>query len=316
MATSFDAPSITSEALTRNPDVMGSDCGGDIDWGRGLRGLMQENARSAGVSSTLLVKVIEGEIIPRLFLAHRGHAEARVAEEIEDLAKGDAFAGMVLSSESEEIIERVEKLLDKGIPAERIFMDLLAPIARRLGEFWEEDRCTFTEVTLGLSRLHQVLHEIGRRRSAEFAHKHAGGRRAYFIPAPGEQHTFGLSMLEEFFLHAGWETAVDHEASAKTILAAVAKQNLDVVGFSISCKEFLDPLSDLIKKTRAASRNKEIAVMVGGRVFQDDPGLAEKLGRATVLPDAVLAVHKAETLVSERASKDRTAEIIEGMTCR
>lgn len=135
-------------------------------------------------------------------------------------------------------------------------------------------------------------------------------------PAPGEQHTFGLSMLEEFFLHAGWETALDHQASVKTILATVAKQNLDVVGFSISCKEFLDPLSDLIKKTRAASRNKEIAVMVGGQLFRDDPGLAEKLGRATVLPDAVLAVQKADILVSERASRDRTAEIIEGMTCR
>ena len=316
MATSFDAPAITSEALSRSQDGLGADCGGEIDWGRGLRGLAQENARSVGVSSRLLAKVIEGEIIPRLFLAHRGHAAAQMTEELEDLAKGESFAGMVLSSESEEIIERVEKLLDKGIPAQRIFMDLLAPIARRLGEFWEEDRCTFTEVTLGLSRLHQVLHEVGRRRGAEFAQQRGSGRRAYFIPAPGEQHTFGLSMLEEFFLHAGWETALDHQASVKTILATVAKQNLDVVGFSISCKEFLDPLSDLIKKTRAASRNKEIAVMVGGQLFQDDPGLAEKLGRATVLPDAVLAVQKADSLVSERASRDRTAEIIEGMTCR
>lgn len=316
MATSFDAPSITSEALSRNPDILGSDCGGDIDWSRGLRGLIQESARPARVSSTLLTKVIEGEIIPRLFLAHRRGSASQITEEIEDLAKGDSFAGMVLSSESEEIIERVEKLLDKGIPAERIFIDLLAPIARRLGEFWEEDRCTFTEVTLGLSRLHQVLHEVGRRRGAEFTRQQAGGRKAYFIPAPGEQHTFGLSMLEEFFLHAGWETAVDHEASAKTILATVATQNLDVVGFSISCKEFLDPLSDLIKKTRAASRNREIAVMVGGRIFQDDPGLAEKLGRATVMPDAVHAVHEAELLVAERASRDRTAEIVEGMTCR
>ena len=54
-------------------------------------------------------------------------------------------------------------------------VDLLAPAARLLGEYWEDDRCDFVDVTMGLWRLQEVVHEIAARAPADRA---AGGRRA------------------------------------------------------------------------------------------------------------------------------------------
>jgi methanogenic corrinoid protein MtbC1 len=248
-----------------------------------------------------LTKVIEGEIIPRLFLAHRNLQQIaqleKTPESQPDLGDSEVFARLVLSSEPAEIVQRIEALMMQGVKLERIFLDLLAPVARKLGEFWDQDLCTFTDVTLGLSQLHQILHEISRRKFNDVVEV-AATRRAYLVPTPGEQHTFGLSMLEEFFLHAGWETASDYSASETTILETVAAQNLEVVGFSVGCKEFLDPLSQLIERTRNASRNRDVTIMIGGRLFLEYPELASKFVRATVVTDGVHAVQIAEALVS------------------
>jgi methanogenic corrinoid protein MtbC1 len=261
------------------------------------------------LSGSLLTKVIEGEIIPRLFLAHRElHRGVAQDNDPAEILTSEAFARLVLDSESEEIVAHVQALLDRGITLERVFLDLLAPVARKLGEFWEEDACTFTDVTLGLSRLHRVLHEISHRNGP--GTRPSLNRRAFFAPVPGEQHTFGVSMLEEFFLHAGWQTACDHTPSANSILQIAATQSLDIIGFSVGCQELLDPLSDLIDRTRKASCNRDVAIMVGGGLFIGNPELAARFGNATIVSDGVHAVQIAEEIVSRVRQPGEVGKIV------
>ena len=51
-------------------------------------------------------------------------------------------------------------LLDDGIPLEALLLDLFAPVARRLGTMWEADQIDFVDVTIGTSRLQQILHHF------------------------------------------------------------------------------------------------------------------------------------------------------------
>ena len=166
MTMTFDAPSgISDQSSGQGPrQKLDTDsCSGGIDWSRGLQGLPRVSREFSDLSGSLLTKVIEGEIIPRLFLAHRALSGSGPPETGQDnVLTSEAFARLVLVSESDEILAHVETLLDHGMTLERVFLDLLAPVARKLGEFWEEDHCTFTDVTLGLSRLHRVLHEVAR----------------------------------------------------------------------------------------------------------------------------------------------------------
>ena len=164
--------------------------------------------------SVLLAKAIEYEIIPRLMLAHRVPQECDAFPvsgnqkvTAEDVA---LFAELVLHEDDAAIRACVVALRDRGVPVESIFMDLLAPVARHLGEMWERDLCTFTEVTVGLGRLQQVLRE----NSAAFAQFNGStstleGRRLLLMPCPGEQHTFGLSMVGEIFHRAGWDVVTN-----------------------------------------------------------------------------------------------------------
>jgi methanogenic corrinoid protein MtbC1 len=313
MANVYDASDVNNNWTSgrgRRKGYKDLSCGGDIDWSLGLKALPKPAKIARSSSDTLLTKVIEGEIIPRLLLAHRPTStNAKVESEVPcDFPDADTVAQLVLSNEPHEIAEKVDLLRRRGVKLEQIFLDFLAPVARKLGEFWEEDRCSFTDVTLGLVRLHQLLYEVS---SREVGIDAVGPkRRAYFVPSPGEQHTFGLCMLEEFFLHAGWETASNHSASAATIIETVAAQKLDVVGFSVGCFEYLDSLSSLIERVRVASRNPNIVIMVGGRIFSDSPGSVERVKGATVICDGVHAVRMAEKLISRCSSDDPVEKFV------
>lgn len=171
--------------------------------------------------SMLLAKAVEYEIIPRLMLAHRyPHECVAVMPVIEQVAPEDVleFARLVLHEDDASLKDSVMLLRSRGIPVQSIFLDLLAPVARHLGELWEKDLCDFTEVTIGLGRLQQVLRD----NSADFSQPEAvndapPGRRILLAPCPGEQHTFGLSLVAEFFHRAGWDVSTNFGASDRPL---------------------------------------------------------------------------------------------------
>lgn len=101
-----------------------------------------------------LSRLVEGEIIPRLMLAHAIEAPpaAHWAVEPEDV---DALAALALEVNADALLARVEAILARGTPVDSMMVDLLAPAARLLGTYWEEDRCDFVAVTMGLWRLQE-----------------------------------------------------------------------------------------------------------------------------------------------------------------
>ncbi len=275
-------------------------CGDPLEWIRSIGGL-PPGAETGNLSGGVLAKVIEREIIPRLFLTHLGTTRdprALDPTDVVTLSDGDAFAETVLTRGFAEIMDQVQSLIDRGVTLQRIYLDLLSPVARRLGEWWEQDRCTFTDVTLGLARLQQVLREIGRR-TGEGTRRSVPKARIYLVPAPGEQHTFGLSMVEEYFLHAGWETAIDHINEPATVLRTVSKQRIDVLGLSVGCEEFFDPLLDLVQRARKSALNREMVVMVGGKFVSDHPEIGSRVSGVTFIANGVNAVGTAETLIGQ-----------------
>ena len=69
---------------------------------------------------------------------------------------------------------------------------------------WSEDECDFSTVTVALGRLQRLLRELSPAFGTEIEYP-ANGRRALFAQAPDEQHSFGLSMVAEFFRRQGWD---------------------------------------------------------------------------------------------------------------
>ena len=240
-----------------------------------------------------VVRAIEGEFLPR---RTRRPAAAPADPELERfvaqlLASGDAGWGA-----------QVAALRERGIAVESIYLDWLAPAARLLGEMWEDDRVMFSDVTDGLGRLHRIMRGL----SSSLAHElplAETPRRVLLLPAPGEQHTFGLSLVAEFFRRAGWEVVCELDGRAVDPARRVRREWFDVVGLSIGVESRLEWLRNGITTIRRASRNRGLAVLVGGPVFALHPERAADIGADGCVADARDAAALAAALVEAKADR-------------
>jgi methanogenic corrinoid protein MtbC1 len=256
---------------------------------------------------------IETEVIPRLLLANRttGVLARRSIERAVPLPPDDLkseveiFTKIVIVEATPDAYAFIAKLRGRGLTIESIFLDVLAPTARRLGELWIEDRCSFTDVTLGLCRLQQVLRQL----SDAFEHEIEQDAVDYSVlltPIPGEQHTFGILMLEEFYRRAGWDTVLMMPGRGQEICETLHRDWFSAAGISISCDFSNDGLKALIGEMRQSSRNPEIAILVGGRAFQANWELAAVVGADATAVDGRDAIVQTSRLLGEmRRASDR-----------
>jgi methanogenic corrinoid protein MtbC1 len=205
----------------------------------------------------------------------------------------------LLSHEVSVAAAYVETVLERGTNLEAICLDLLAPAARELGLLWEEDECDFMQVTVGLCRLHQILRNIAPELPMESPIP--GPERGILLAAvPGEQHTFGITLVAQFLMQAGWDVWQEFPRCNSDILEIVRLNWFTVVGLSIGSDTRLEELSALIKDIRAASRNREIGILAGGPVLVQRPELAAALGADATAADGQQTVRWMERVCLSR----------------
>ena len=246
-----------------------------------------------------LARMVESEIIPRLMLAHR---DIVAPEELGNVASGvspetlESFLHASLQSEVGRLVAFVKALMESGLSLSEVYGDLLIPTARRLGDYWLDDTISFTDVTIGLSRLQQVVRAMGREAPPRDLEDHA--RSAYFIPCPYEQHTFGLTILEDSFRRTGWRTWLDASATQEQATDAVRSDWFDVFGLSATSEASSELIASTIGSVRKASRNPNLFVLVGGGLFTGQPDLVAEVGA-----DATAASHDAALLIADEATR-------------
>lgn len=250
-----------------------------------------------------LARTIETEIIPRLMLAHRGALLplVRPLGPTHDVTLEDIkhFAKLVLSYDEDIAVAAIDGFRARGIPVDKLFVDLLAPTARYLGELWDDDLCNFTDVTVGLGRLQRVLRELSSALGRSVEHP-TQGRRVLLLPGPGEQHTFGLAMVAEFFRRAGWDVTFGAWGEGADAPALVAAEWFDVIGFSLGAEIHLQQLATSIAAVRHATCNRDLAILVGGPLFGVHPEFLGMVGADGMTIDGREAPLLAEGLITKR----------------
>ena len=277
------------KATHLHPTVSGARIGAAAAGARSLR----RSSRRA------LASLVEDQVIPRLMLAHCiAPAESLLDNEAVDAFDLDAFASLTLECDARRLLVRLDDLLEHGVDIEAVMVEILTPAARRLGEWWIEDRCDFVEVTMGLWRLQEAVRELSLRMPRlPGAAGRRGPRQALFAAFPGDQHDFGAIMVGEIFRGSGWDVEIPLAADMADLLGEVGRHHYDIVGLTVSCDCHRARLPSAILAVRSVSRNPRVRVMVGGRLFIEDPALAAQIGADATAPDARQALVVAEALV-------------------
>ncbi len=271
-------------------------------------------------SYDLIGEVVASELIPRLLMAHRAGssdgfeggrgASASVTSRPEINDSSDVieeFTQRVLGTDAAAAGEYLDLLHEKGLSAETIFLHVMQPVARRLGDLCNQDVCHDVEVTVGMWRLQSLVRDLSAAFQAEAAPV-ASTRSVLVATQPGEPHMLGMRLDAEFFWRAGWDVVCEFPATDDELESLVKEQWFDVLDLSLSNAfqrdHRLAAMTSTIQVARSASFNPNLRVIVCGRVFLEHPEYSLLVGADAGCSTAAKVVLRAE---SKLASLDSPA---------
>jgi methanogenic corrinoid protein MtbC1 len=231
-----------------------------------------------------LAQTIETEVVPRLLMRHRTGGLAvdaagavPAASDRVSYADVEAFCDLLIREPLPIARRHLDQLIAAGLSLDGVISSVLCSAARHLGLLWDGDRLSFVDVTVGLSRIQQLLRSYGPAFSAG-AVSRGPGYRILLAMVPGGQHTLGLSVVEEYFRRAGWDVENEGAATLRQILDRVHADGFDAVGLSASGETSCDQIAATIALVRDAAADPRLRVVVGGHHFVERPELALALG--------------------------------------
>lgn len=240
----------------------------------------RKSSKAKSSESADLASLIESELIPRLLLAYSSASAERTTSRrasTRHCGPSDValLTSLVLSMDGNAGTELIDRLLREGAAIEELLLNLLAPVARRLGDMWDADQADFLTVTSAVCELQRILHRLAPSHNSATAEE---GPHALLMPAPGEQHSFGLLIVAEMFRRDGWGVTTNTPSQLSDISRAVKRYPYEIVGFSLSSELLIEALFSAIRVVKSDSRVAGTRIIVGGNAFVSDPGLCRKVG--------------------------------------
>ncbi|MGL4241875.1 MAG: cobalamin B12-binding domain-containing protein [Beijerinckiaceae bacterium] len=235
-------------------------------------------------------------MLPRLLAARRANDMHLAVEGCSVTAHDvDALLSHITTPDHSLAEATLAVLKLRGISREDILLELFQPVARRLGDMWRNDDCTFADVTLGVGRLQRLL----RSEAMPPARRPVRAGRGSILIAclPGEQHTFGAFIIEDFFRQAGWETVTWSGAQDKTLETVARSAPFDVIGISVGNDHLLGGMKSMAQALRGVSSRHLMGIVAGGRALARD-ATASEYGVDAIVHDARAAVPTAASLLS------------------
>lgn len=157
---------------------------------------------------------------------------------------------------------------------------VLGPLARALGDAWRDDRLGAADLVIAQARLQGLLRDAARR---TFGGAAASARPGQVLVAPlqGETDLAGVTFASIAFDAAGWVVQCAFPKSAAELAASVSGP-LDVLHLAVSDaftrEHRMAELATTISAARHAAGNPHMLVLVSGRAFVEQPGIATILG--------------------------------------
>lgn len=304
-SSSQDESSLNRKSSSNNSNSIWEDClvadapsQSSSETGDGSHPLEKACTEEEYLSS--LVKTIENNILPIIV---EQHLETSIASALQsppiDLISDKSIAELtklVLQEDARTSVNYVKEINASGVSLENIYLLLLTPVARKLGEMWEEDESSFTDVTIALWRIKQLMYDLSPI-FQQYAEQNRTGSSIMLVPLPGSQHNLGLFMVSEFFAKAGWRIWGELAATQEDIISMAQTEWFDVIGLSASLREQFPQLKELIQEIKLKSKNPRVGVIIGSPVFNQFPELVDDLGADMVGFNAEDALEKASYYV-------------------
>ena len=202
-----------------------------------------------------------------------------------------------LQGRRDEAIGLIRDAMLDNVDVAEIMLEILQPAQIELGRLWERGEISIahehytTAITqLSLSLLYPRL----------LLNRTLLGRSLVATSVGSEAHEVGIRMIADLMEQAGWRTTyLGADVPAADVIEQVAQHRADVLAVSATMAGHIRGVRELILALRADPRCHRVRVLVGGRPFTINPGLAAAVGADGWAPDARQALELCRTWTEE-----------------
>lgn len=134
--------------------------------------------------------------------------------------------------------------------------------AKVLGRRWETDMSSFAEVTIGMSRLHDLLHLVQDRDSADLS-VNGGESAVLMVVPPNEQHTLGALVAAGMLRRRGVSVCMKFSPGLSDLTILLANRQFDAALITLGSVERLEICAKLVKTLKQMTKGS-LGIVVGG----------------------------------------------------
>ena len=238
---------------------------------------LPEQLRSAvGPSLQLAVDVLESEPEPAAVALDKSDPAHRLALE---------YLATCLEGAPERAIELVLATIGTEFTPEEIYIRVLIPAQREIGELWHVGDVTIGEERIVSETTAQLMTLI----AAKHAPRHGNGKIVLAASVAGNTHDLGLRVVADLFRLAGWRCLFLGANVPRMEIGSTAKSySADLVVLTATLATQLKELEHSIEAIRETA--PEAKILVGGIAFEESPTLWRQLGADAYAESVEMAV--------------------------
>lgn len=179
-----------------------------------------------------------------------------------------------LSGAASALDDLVAEFRREGIGPVRLVDEVLPHAARELGRAWEDDRMSFVEVTLVMTRMQRLLRE-----TLSWSAREGAKESVLFVLPEGEQHTLGALIAVQQLRRMGCGTMLCIGEKPARLAEMLRIRSFDVAFVSVSSWQALDSAREIITCLRHETAEALPVVLGGALVCETSEATTENLRR-------------------------------------
>ncbi len=165
-------------------------------------------------------------------------------------------------------IKRAESIVvassEAGVGWKLIYMEILLPALRQLGDWWEAGNVTVAQEHAVTEMTRRLMGRLYTRESSHCAVlDHAP--LALVGSVTGDIHTLGARMTADFLEDAGWQVIfLGGDVPQEEFVKAAEHHSSGLIALSVTCEAFLTVTENLLHYLRQRWRPDDLHILVGG----------------------------------------------------
>lgn len=206
------------------------------------------------------------------------------------------YLALLLRGERHVAARLVLDSVDGGVDPKDIYLHVFQRTQREVGRLWQMNKISVAHEHYCTASTQFIMAQLYPR---IFRTKRVG-RTIVATSVSGELHELGVRMVSDFFEMEGWDTYyLGANTPAASVAQAMVERKAQVLGISATMASHLRAVEDLITLARKTAGAGDTKIIVGGYVFDLEPGLWRQVGADFYAADAQRAVYLMNQLYAE-----------------